>query len=1192
LYNQQGGTDAYSSAGANAVIEELDKTDIEVLRFVSFEAGTNSVEEQIRSLKSAGCPVVILWGQSGDLKTIVVEADKQGLSASNPYFPVQWFSSEIFLGAFEDVCSEFADECSRVFRGALCCTPNFGPGTESYKKVADAWHAQTTKIGTTNGDRTSAIGCDDRKDVLGKNVWLVDHDTNPLTPDKCAAIDFNDYVEEEASSYFAESSGDGRISMYVPFAYDATIMVATGLHSLFTSNDWVSATTNDEENILYDGKNIYRHMLVSNFDGFSGHVNFRCSDKTTCSNILPKDINIGTNHFEGDRQGSTMDFFLWNFNGIKGEKFVKFGTTRKGGISTGSNTFGEHGLKGCTQTKPMTWPSVDNTPHDETKWNLQPLPNVNNFKSSVVLKDSNNEGDGRCSLPSDRIDNAILLTFDYKYDHPTYFELYVYTRYEDYKGEPSRGSDENKKIIQKKVNVIKVDGAKRSKVLYYSNITGLNENSTIWNNMLYVKMVAIVTVGDKIKVSKSNITLNNNGQSISITASQCSKLAMMINETDCNPSNWKCMECPKTGAICGVGNGFMCDTDDDNDETCNLSKDQCQNKCNGKWWGGNNVLDWIDAVPGYWRNFTAWRSKMKDTNKWIDLNEMRKCKSKYHCPSGENINGATKCGRNFDSTSPMCSYCETGYTYQQSACQSCKGSAFSSSFVLSVVFISIFMICIALKIIYNKKVKGSHAAAKLLTNKPIKKTKKEENDALFRKFNKPLATKLKILLAYSQIIGAWDKELPVNFSEDQVRSNQQISVFANFDLSGLTWIKCLSGGGFMGSYLFATIFPVAVIFVVSCIYVIMKNVVWKDTTAKKGSNEIKRSKAARLKDTMTSAVITFLLVVYPAVSRKCIAYFQCDSDFYDDRSFLISDYHIECWKGAHLSMSPYAYVMVILYPIGLPLVLLLILVRANSKHELFQMEESNSSKIQYVVKIGPEFPVPTLKGARLMGGLYIGYEDECYYYEIIDMMRRLLLTSGFKLLTFVDNDDQLMLWLCFFICTYIAIQGILQPYIQFSADLLAMMLQLCLFLVVFGALNISSLDVPPMTADEIVVNQYNYKVTALQNFVFTVQILGYIIGGCSMIYELYFGTMFCELEIYNANVSKDKQLTKREWLPIYNKKLKQDIIDMEKKMEKKAKEKTTLMKRRNSNKVIPATTSSSSTEEADNDRAKALKSWN
>jgi hypothetical protein len=80
------------------------------------------------------------------------------------------------------------------------------------------------------------------------------------------------------------------------------------------------------------------------------------------------------------------------------------------------------------------------------------------------------------------------------------------------------------------------------------------------------------------------------------------------NETDCDPTQWNCMECPKTGALCSAGNGMMCKTSNGGEhvEACEVSKEVCEDStsdttCNGRWWGGDEVFDWIEPVPGYWR---------------------------------------------------------------------------------------------------------------------------------------------------------------------------------------------------------------------------------------------------------------------------------------------------------------------------------------------------------------------------------------------------------------------------------------------------------------------------------------------------------------------------------------------------------------------------------------------------------------
>ena len=330
-------------------------------------------------------------------------------------------------------------------------------------------------------------------------------------------------------------------------------------------------------------------------------------------------------------------------------------TTRKGGIkdsngvldSTNKQTYGENSLIGCTQTSPITWPSEDNLPHDESKWDLKPLPDVVNFRSSVVLKDSttSNQHIGRCALPSDRIDGAISFDFEYEHDDPSFFKLYLYATHEAYKEEqPATTTTASTTPIQN-VQVIEIEGSKRNIEIRFKDVLGLALNTTIWSDIIYAKMVAVAqkrmgVFVDKRRVSNNNATLNGNGESASVTATQCSVINKLINETDCDPTMWKCMVCPKQGAMCGAGNGLMCSlaSKQDNPESCSFSRSTCQ-ECGGTWWGGNDVFDWIQAVPGYWRNFTAWRAKIKDKNKWVNLENMRKCQSKFHCPAGRNING-------------------------------------------------------------------------------------------------------------------------------------------------------------------------------------------------------------------------------------------------------------------------------------------------------------------------------------------------------------------------------------------------------------------------------------------------------------------------------------------------------------------------------------------------------------------------
>ena len=345
------GTDAYSAAGAAAILHQVDVQGLTLLKVASFEAGTASVADEVRSLKSAGCRLVSLWAQASDIVTVAKEANKQGLTGTNMEEPVLWFSSELLSGSFEDVCgsegkgSKAFELCARVFKGALLVTSNFGPGSgKMYERLADVWHAQTTKVGTPL--RSDLTGCDAASDARGAShhIWKRDHDGDTSTPSKCVAVDYADYDLEEAKLYAPETKGDGRISPYVTYAYDAALTVAHGLHRLFTSDAWLNAANTNEKQVeLMSGTSLYAHLLGASFTGFSGEVRFRTKSEGS------------DNKYEGDREAADMEFFLWNFDG-ESDQFALAGRANGAGRSQNFQ---------LVMDRPLVWPGDGVTKPDD-----------------------------------------------------------------------------------------------------------------------------------------------------------------------------------------------------------------------------------------------------------------------------------------------------------------------------------------------------------------------------------------------------------------------------------------------------------------------------------------------------------------------------------------------------------------------------------------------------------------------------------------------------------------------------------------------------------------------------------------------------------------------------------------------------------------------------------------------------------
>ena len=287
------GNDAYSHAGAKefAQVAGEKASGLKLLLQREFYSGVKSVVPELMALKEASCRIIVMWAKGADITTIAKAAERTGVTASNPEAPVLWFSSELFLSAFDNSCRNVS-LCDKVFHGALLLTPSFGPGSgPSYEKLADAWHNQEPRVGRPY--RTDVAGCDLTKDTKNRSIWIRPFSSSTH---RCVAVNFSDYNREAARNYRVEAEGDGRISAYVPYAYDSAIAIAHGLHDLFTTSAYITAQTSKKSSV-FNGESIFSAIAnVSTFHGFSGEVSFQN---------------------QGDRDAGKLKFFVYNYDGVQ-----------------------------------------------------------------------------------------------------------------------------------------------------------------------------------------------------------------------------------------------------------------------------------------------------------------------------------------------------------------------------------------------------------------------------------------------------------------------------------------------------------------------------------------------------------------------------------------------------------------------------------------------------------------------------------------------------------------------------------------------------------------------------------------------------------------------------------------------------------------------------------------------------------
>lgn len=123
-----------------------------------------------------------------------------------------------------------------------------------------------------------------------------------------------------------------------------------------------------------------------------------------------------------------------------------------------------------------------------------------------------------------------------------------------------------------------------------------------------------------------------------------------------------------------------------------------------------------------------------------------------------------------------------------------------------------------------------------------------------------------------------------------------------------------------------------------------------------------------------SAVLLLTYLVYSSVSSTLFQMFACE-DLDDGKEYLRADYRIECTSAKHKALQLYAGFMIALYPVGIPLFYSVLLFRYRDV-----LAGENARERDERVR-------PTSE-------LWKPYKPGCFFYEVVECMRRILLTGA------------------------------------------------------------------------------------------------------------------------------------------------------------------------------------------------------
>ena len=122
-----------------------------------------------------------------------------------------------------------------------------------------------------------------------------------------------------------------------------------------------------------------------------------------------------------------------------------------------------------------------------------------------------------------------------------------------------------------------------------------------------------------------------------------------------------------------------------------------------------------------------------------------------------------------------------------------------------------------------------------------------------------------------------------------------------------------------------------------------------------------------------SILLFFVFFIYSSVSFTIFQTFVCDS-LDDGETYLRADYSLTCSTNTYTAYQVYAILMVCVYPVGIP--------ASFGWWSWRHRKELRSRDRETTVRLQP------------FRGLWEAYRPECYYYEVVECGRRIVLTGA------------------------------------------------------------------------------------------------------------------------------------------------------------------------------------------------------
>eukprot|EP00953_Heterococcus_sp_UTEX-ZZ885_P030846 16257-Heterococcus_DN1.PRE.3 len=232
----------------------------------------------------------------------------------------------------------------------------------------------------------------------------------------------------------------------------------------------------------------------------------------------------------------------------------------------------------------------------------------------------------------------------------------------------------------------------------------------------------------------------------------------------------------------------------------------------------------------------------------------------------------------------------------------------------------------------------------------------------------------KVAITSTQILGAMQSVFSIQFPPLMAKA-LDIGNFVNLSFMSALSIGCVGSFNFYSELLFKTITPLIIAAVLLGAYVAVKHIPKLTSTP---------TTRATVLDRITGAFLVLTYTVLPGVSTSIFQAFSCEQ-FDDGSAWLRIDYSISCDASRYSGVVAYAATMMVIYPIGIPVMYFVILWRNRDMLN----PVGDTSMPLHLSLAAREVQEGKLSG---FGFLYKQYKPNvCWWFELFETARRLVM---------------------------------------------------------------------------------------------------------------------------------------------------------------------------------------------------------